>query len=96
MDAWIRRKLRCFRLKQCKLTYSIYKYLVRLGISTQSAWKLALSGKGWWRMSHSPAIDRAMSNTWFKDLGLVNLEDKINMFQNLVKTAVCDDARTVV
>jgi group II intron reverse transcriptase/maturase len=96
MDSWIRRKLRCFRIKQRKRAYSIYKYLVTLGISMQDAWKLAMSSKGWWRLSHNPIINRAMPNTWFKDLGLVSLEEKINQFQNLVKTAVCDNARTVV
>jgi group II intron reverse transcriptase/maturase len=96
MDSWIRRKLRCFRIKQRKRAYSIYKYLVTLGISVQDAWKLAMSSKGWWRLSHNPIINRAMPNTWFKDLGLVSLEEKINQFQNLVKTAVCDNARTVV
>jgi RNA-directed DNA polymerase len=96
LDSWIRRKLRCFRIKQRKRAYPIYKYLITLGVSIQNAWKLAKSSKGWWRLSHNPAVNIAMSNTWFKDLGLVNLEEKINQFQSLVKTAVCENARTVV
>lgn len=96
LDSWIRRKLRCFRIKQRKRTYPLYKYLVSLGVSMQEAWNLALSSKGWWRLSLTRAVHVAMSNTWFKNLGLVNLEEKINQFQSLVKTAVCDNARTVV
>jgi RNA-directed DNA polymerase len=96
LDSWIRRKLRCFRIKQRKRAYPIYKYLVTLGISMHDAWKLATSSKGWWQLSHNPIINRAMPNTWFKNLGLVNLEEKANMFKSLVKTAVCDNARTVV
>jgi group II intron reverse transcriptase/maturase len=96
LDSWIRRRLRCYRLKQRKRTYSIYKFLVELGVSALESWKLALSSKGWWKLSLSPNISMAMSNEWFKALGLVNLEAKVLEFRNLIKTAVCDDARTVV
>lgn len=96
LDSWIRRRLRCYRLKQRKRTYSIYKYLVELGVSVQESWKLAKSSKGWWRLSLSPNINMAMSNEWFKALGLVNMETKVLEFRNLIKTAVCDNARTVV
>jgi RNA-directed DNA polymerase len=96
LDSWIRRRLRCYRLKQRKRTYSIYKFLVELGVSVQESWKLAKSSKGWWRLSLSPNINMAMSNEWFKALGLVNLETKVLEFRNLIKTAVCDNARTVV
>lgn len=77
LDSWIRRKLRCYRLKQRKRTYSIYKYMVELGVSVQNAWKLAMSSKGWWRLSLNPVINQAMSNSWFDKLGLVNLESKV-------------------
>jgi RNA-directed DNA polymerase len=32
LDSWIRRRLRCYRLKQRKRTYSVYKFLVELGV----------------------------------------------------------------
>jgi hypothetical protein len=69
---------------------------MELGLSTQEALKLATSSKGWWRLSQTPNINIAMSNEWFKNLGLVNLETKVLEFRNLIKTAVCDNARTVV
>ncbi len=81
LDSWIRRKLRCYRLKQRKRTYSIYKYMVELGVSVQNAWKLAISSKGWWRLSLNPVINQAMPNSWFDKLGLVNLESKIAKFK---------------
>jgi RNA-directed DNA polymerase len=96
LDSWIRRRLRCYRLKQRKRTYSIYKFLVELGVSVQESWKLAKSSKGWWRLSQTPNINMAMPNEWFKSLGLVSLETKVLEFANLIKTAVCDNARTVV
>jgi RNA-directed DNA polymerase len=74
LDCWIRRKLRCYRLKQCKKYYSIVKFLLGLGVSAPSAYTTASSGKGWWRLSATPALQQAMSNAWFDEQGLLNLE----------------------
>lgn len=73
LDGWIRRKLRCVRLKQCKRTKPIMDFLRRQGVSLRNAWLTALSGKGWWRLSASPSATQAMSNQWLESLGLVNL-----------------------
>jgi RNA-directed DNA polymerase len=73
LDGWIRRKLRCVRLKQCKRTKPIKDFLHRQGVSLRNAWLTALSGKGWWRLAGSPSATQAMSNQWFASLGLVNL-----------------------
>jgi RNA-directed DNA polymerase len=73
LDSWIRRKLRCVRLKQCKRTKTIVDFLSRLGVPTWNAWRTALSGKGWWRLAGSPCATHAMSNRWFESLELVNL-----------------------
>ena len=77
LDSWIRRRLRCYRLKQRKRTYSVYKFLAELGVSVENAWKLAKSSKGWWRLSLNPNIHTAMSNAWFDKSGLVSLEKKV-------------------
>jgi len=37
-----------------------------------------------------------MSIEWFRQLGLVNLEQKIREFNSLDETAGCDNARPVV
>ena len=95
-DSWIRRQLRCYRLKQCKRAKPIAKYLMSLGVSEQNAWKLGGSSKGWWRLSRTPNINQAMPNKWFRELKLVSLEAKHIAFINLTETAVCDNARTVV
>lgn len=80
LDSWIRRRLRCYRLKQRKRRYSVYKFLVELGVSVQNAWKLAKSSKGWWRLSLNPNIHTAMSNVWFDRSGLVSLEKKVSSY----------------
>ena len=73
LDGWIRRKLRCVRLKHCKRTKTIADFLHGLGVPQATAWMTALSGKGWWRLADSPAAHIAMSDQWFASLGLVNL-----------------------
>ena len=73
LDGWIRRKLRCYRLKQRKQGYSIAKFLIGLGAETKKAWSIAQSSKGWWCLAKSPALHQAMNNAWFKEMGLTNL-----------------------
>jgi len=73
LDMWIRRKLRCYRLKQRKRGHSIAKWLIATGVSAIEARRLALSSKGWWRLSKTPALSKAMSNTWIKEQGLESL-----------------------
>jgi RNA-directed DNA polymerase len=73
LDAWIRRKLRCYRLKQRKTCRSISKFLRKLGVSEENAKRLASSGKGWWRLSMTPPVSQAMNNAWFDKIGLINL-----------------------
>jgi RNA-directed DNA polymerase len=81
LDGWIRRKLRCVRLKQCKRTKPIVDFLTRQGVPPRNAWLTALSGKGWWRLAGSPAATQAMGNRWFESLGLVNLVQRYAALQ---------------
>ena len=81
MDEWIRRKLRCLRLKQCKRRKSIADELRRLGVPEWRAWLLALSGKGWWRMSGSPQAAEGMPLAWFASQGLVSLTSRYEQLQ---------------
>lgn len=76
LDGWIRRRLRCYRLKQRKRSYPIAKFLIGLGVNARSAWNTAKSSKGWWRLSKSPALHQAMNNAWFDKLGVVNLHKR--------------------
>lgn len=73
LDQWIRRKLRCYRLKQRKQGRSLYTFLTKLGVPAVSARVLTSSGKGWWRLSMSPPVSHAMNNAWFEKQGLVCL-----------------------
>jgi len=72
LDEEIRRKLRCYRLKQCKRGSTIAKLLKRLGTSAPSAHRVASSGKGWWRLSLTKAVHQALSKDWFAAQGLIS------------------------
>ena len=76
MDEWIRRKLRCVRLKQRKRGRSVTAFLVSLGVPRKRARALGGSGRGWWRMAGSPQATEAMTIQWFKDQKLVSLTER--------------------
>ena len=76
LDGWIRRKLRCVRLKHCKRVKAQADFLRSLGVPEWRAWILALSGKGWWRKALSYQATEAMTLAWFRAQGLVPLLDR--------------------
>jgi RNA-directed DNA polymerase len=82
LGAWVRRKLRCVRLKQRKRAKSIADFLHGLGVPRDRCWTTAACGKGWWRMAHTPAAQQGMSNAWFQTQGLVNLLDRYLQLQH--------------
>lgn len=73
MDAWIRRKLRCVRLKQRKRRKAIAEFLIGLGVPAWRARPLAWTGKGWWRLAGTPPAAEAMPLAWFDAQGLICL-----------------------
>jgi RNA-directed DNA polymerase len=77
LDSWLRRKLRCYRLKQRKRSFSIAKFLISLGVPMERSWPLAKSSKGWWCLSKTPPVHQAMSNVWFEEQGLINLTQQM-------------------
>jgi RNA-directed DNA polymerase len=81
LDQWIRRKLRCVRLKQRKRPKPIADFLQELGLPEWQAWILAGSGKGWWRMAGTPQASGAMSLAWFQSQGLLNLSARHTALQ---------------
>ena len=74
LDGWVRRRLRCIQLQQCKRFKTQVRFLVSKGISEINAKRHASSGKGKWRLSQTPVINKAMNNKWFELIGLFSLE----------------------
>jgi len=68
--SWIKRKLRCYRLKQGKRPIGMMRMLHRLGVPKSRAWTTAASRKGWWRKANTPAANEGMNNQWFAAQGL--------------------------
>ncbi len=81
LGGWVRRKLRCVRLKQRKRAKSIAEFLHGLGVPRDRCWTTAACGKGWWRMAHTPAAQQGMSNAWFQTQGLVNPPERYLQLQ---------------
>ena len=45
------------------------------GVSERNAWKLAMSDKGWWRLSRTPQVNHALPNVKLMEMGLYSLLD---------------------
>ena len=76
LDGWIRRKLRCYRLKQCKTSSGIARLLRSRGMPKVTAHQVGCSAKQWWYLSKSRTVQQALSNAWFKSQGLCNLKER--------------------
>ena len=87
LESWIRRRIRCFRLKQCKRAIGIFRFIRKQGVPEWRSWIIAKSGKGWWRLSGSPTAHEAMNNQWFRKIGLFELVETYQRLK-LEETAV--------
>lgn len=79
LDGWIRRKLRCCRLKQCGRRYTIVKLLTSMEIPIQKSWNVVMYSQGWWAMSKKLAVGHAMNNQWFAAMGLLSLKERMSV-----------------
>ncbi|MDZ7777798.1 MAG: group II intron maturase-specific domain-containing protein [Bacteroidales bacterium] len=77
LDGWIRRKPRCYRLKQLGRRYTIYKFLTGLGVPANKSWNVVMYSQGWWAMSKKTAVGHAMNNQWFARQSLLSLKERM-------------------
>jgi RNA-directed DNA polymerase len=73
LDSWIRRRLRQMVWKRWKRGTTRYRELVKLGVPRYRA-GLGAVGKSSWHMSKAPVINEALSNAYFRNLGLKSLK----------------------
>ena len=73
LDGWIRRRLRMCYWKQWRYARTKVAKLRKLGVNLDMAIKHAVSRKGYWRMSRTPAMRYAMPNKWLAEQGLLSL-----------------------
>jgi RNA-directed DNA polymerase len=67
---WIRRRLRMKKMKEWKTWKALHKQLRRRGYKGTFE-KISMTT---WRNSASPLISMALPNSWFDEIGLINLE----------------------
>jgi RNA-directed DNA polymerase len=79
IESWLQRRLRCYRLKQCKRSIGMMRFLHRLGVPKKRAWTTAASRKGWWRKALTPASHEGMNNEWFANIGLYSLKENYSL-----------------
>ena len=73
LDSWIRRRLRQMIWKRWKRGTTRYRELVKLGVPEGRA-GLGAVGKSPWHMAQSPVVNEALSNGYFRNLGLKSLK----------------------
>lgn len=78
LDSWIRRRLRCYRIRQCKRRYTIFKFLRSLGAEVRKAWNAIMYSGGWWNLSSKVVCQKVMNKQWFDNQNLYSL---INLYE---------------
>ena len=72
LDEWIRHRLRAVQLKQWKRGKTIYPELIRRGLSSEQARRVARNATRWWHNS-GMLLNLALPNSLFDKLGVPRL-----------------------
>ena len=83
LDGWVRRKLRRIIWKQWKRTRTRAKNLIKLGLSSNAAWRFVRKQRGPWAMSGTNVMNRHLNNDYFGKLGLVSLQNQYLRLQRV-------------
>jgi RNA-directed DNA polymerase len=70
LESWLRRRLRSVVWKQWKRGRKRFRELRKRGVGKDLAAQTASSPHGPWRLANSPALNFALSNAYFAELGL--------------------------
>ena len=72
IDKWVRRRLRACIWKTWKRIRTRFANLSKLGVDENKAWEYANTRKGYWRISRSPIMSRAITNARLEKRGYVS------------------------
>lgn len=75
LDEWVRRRLRMCLLKQWKKSQTKLRNLVAKGIPSDWAGRISCSRKGYWRLSNTPQVNKALGLAYWQDQGLISLTE---------------------
>ena len=73
LDEWIRRRLRCYRLKQCRHPRGIRRFLESIGCARKLWSKIVAMDTRWWHIACSQPAHIGMDNKWLKREGYISL-----------------------
>lgn len=82
LDEWVRRRLRACIWKTWKKPRTKFANLKKLGIPPGKAWEYANTRKGYWRISNSPVVTRAITNERLIKrgyIGMATMYEKIRL-----------------
>jgi RNA-directed DNA polymerase len=96
LDEWIRHRLRMCLLKQWKRGHTKCQQLVKLGIAREWARRISGSRKGYWRLSNTPQMNKALGIAYWEGQGLISLVAQHRLYRHSLRTAVYRTVRTVV
>ncbi|GMA66277.1 hypothetical protein GCM10025859_67680 [Alicyclobacillus fastidiosus] len=82
LDEWTRRRLRMCLLKQWKQPKTKRRRLVSLGIPTEWAKNISGSRKGYWRLSKTAQMNKALGLAYWREQGLVSLVERYDSFRS--------------
>jgi len=84
IDGWVRRKLRCILWRQWKRSRTRERYLRRLGLSAERAWKSSVNGRGPWWNAGASHMNQALPKAGFGRMGLVSVLDTVLRLQRVI------------
>jgi RNA-directed DNA polymerase len=83
LDGWLRRKLRRIIWKQWKRTRTRARNLIKLGLSSNAAWRFVRKQRGPWAMAGTNVMNRHLNTAYFENLGLVSLQNQYLRLQRV-------------
>jgi len=82
LDEWLRRRLRMCFLKQWKKSKTKRRNLIALGIPLEWAMLISGSRKGYWRLSNTPQVNKALGLAFWREQGLKSLVERYNTLRS--------------
>jgi len=75
LDQWVRSRIRLCYWKQWKKPCTRVRMLVQLGTPEWQAYQWGNTRKGYWRISHSPILTRALNSSLLRKEGYLPLKE---------------------
>ncbi|WP_338471239.1 group II intron reverse transcriptase/maturase [Niallia sp. XMNu-256] len=83
LDGWVRRRLRMCLWKNWKNPRTKIRNLIKLGVPEWKAYEWGNSRKGYWRISNSPILSKALNNSYWSNQGLKSLQTRYEFLRQL-------------